>query len=1175
MRRLQVGGWRNQPILVAITLARADNLRKKYRAILGLCRLFRLRKWRHNGKSINNSVPRAPIFMSGQVPPRVEAGRAGGKPEAAQGEFGHVSLSGGALFEATFFAAPVPMCVLDTVKGSVVTANGAWLGMAGVEMETALREGLSAFGPSFAEKWATFSAGDETADMGSVEFLPHTPGSPIRRVGLKVTPITQGGQSLRLLTAIEETWERVASLPDAVQRFDDLVQANAMLRQQVLMHPAIERLARVGHWTTVGETSELAWSPGLYEVAGLPRKASISREEARAGLHPDDRAAWLQARENLDGRDFEYRWTRPNGDLRWLRTRMGRTELPGQAVLAFGVVQDVTEERKVEIALATELRFVNNIADHVPGAIYRARRAPDGTPSVSFISAAVTAVLGVNAEAVMADQRLFFSRILPEDLPGLLKSLDRTCEDLSVLRATFRADIPARGRRWIQAEATTQRDADGATVWHGFITDVTDHLVAAQSLERQHRMLQSVQKSQAIFIELEDKRKAFEDLLASLLSVTESSFGFVGEVLFDAKEQPYLRMQAITDIAWDDATRKALEAAGEQGVEFHNLGTLFGHALRTGETVISNEPKNDHRAGGLPPGHPPLNSFLGVPILLAGKLIAMVGLANKPEGFDASDVAFLQPLLGTVRELVMASRAHAERRRARLQFQATSALLAEKTAALQLTFDTINQGLTMVDAAGRVRFYNQRTLELLDLPESAYQDQPLHTDIFKIQLARGDFGVGLKALPPEARAYVLGEIQVSPPHYVRRTPQGAMLEVLTRQLPDGGFVRTYTDVTSYFNTQEALREERQRLQWVLEATRPGIWEVNLETGETQYNDRWLEMLGYVASELQPRNLDTWQNMVHPEDLPRAMRMRKAHLEGDLPYYECDMRMRHKRGHWLWVNNRGRVHRRDEKGRALYMSGTLLDIHDRVTAQEEVRSLNASLERRVIERTAELERSMKDMEAISYSIAHDLRAPLRSVNGFASLIAEEDNERLSPESRRMFERIANSSRNMGQMITDMLELLRVVRVDLDAVPVDMNALAHAVSETLLPSVPHALIGIKPLPRVLGDATLLRQVLVNLMDNALKYSKHLPQPELVLGYDERQRAFYLRDNGMGFDMARAGKLFGLFQRMHAGSDVPGTGVGLAIVARIVERHGGRIWAEATPHQGATFWWTLPRG
>jgi PAS domain S-box-containing protein len=339
------------------------------------------------------------------------------------------------------------------------------------------------------------------------------------------------------------------------------------------------------------------------------------------------------------------------------------------------------------------------------------------------------------------------------------------------------------------------------------------------------------------------------------------------------------------------------------------------------------------------------------------------------------------------------------------------------------------------------------------------------------------------------------------------------------------------------------------------------------------NDRWAEMLGYTTEELLPTTLNTWHRLVHPHDIGRAQAQLDAHWAGEYPYYECDIRMRHKQGHWVWINDRGQVHRRDENGRALYMSGTHLDISDRVAAQEEVRALNANLERRVAERTADLERSMKDVETISYSIAHDLRAPLRSVNGFASLIAEEDAERLSPVARDMFNRIAKSSRNMGQMITDMLELLRVVRVELEAVPVDMKALANSVAEVLATDVPQVLIGVQDLPPAMGDATLLRQVVLNLMDNALKYSRHQDQPSVLVGYDHAQRCYFVRDNGLGFDMARAGKLFGLFQRLHAGSDVPGTGVGLAIVARIVERHGGRVWADAQPGQGATFRWTLP--
>ena len=195
-------------------------------------------------------------------------------------------------------------------------------------------------------------------------------------------------------------------------------------------------------------------------------------------------------------------------------------------------------------------------------------------------------------------------------------------------------------------------------------------------------------------------------------------------------------------------------------------------------------------------------------------------------------------------------------------------------------------------------------------------------------------------------------------------------------------VRTCSDVSPYIAAQEALRSERQRLEWVLEATRPGIWETDQLTGNMTINARWADMLGYTVEELAPIRYTTWTGLLHPDDLGVAMERHRAHCAQEIPYFECDLRMRHKGGHWVWVNTRGRVHRRDSSGKALFMSGTHMDITDRVTAQDEVRALNASLELRVAQRTAELERTLKDMEAVSYSIAHDLRAPLRAVNGFA-------------------------------------------------------------------------------------------------------------------------------------------------------------------------------------------------
>ncbi len=937
-------------------------------------------------------------------------------------------------YAAFFDGLPLPAAVTRRSDGRLVEVNQAWLSLTGLQRDDAIGHTTLELGhwPDPADR-AAFLA-QVPCDHQLLQLMLR-PGR-VYTVRMHTTLVESADEPLILNVFTDATHETAV---DEALRFSEqaLAQANRLLQHRLELYAEIEQVARVGYWTNAGSEQHVFWSPGMYAMTGLKPAELITRQEGRGRIHPDDMPAWLAAREAADGSEVEFRWLHPDGRTRWYRSRIGRTVVDGQPMTDFGVVHDITDEREARLQLAEQLRLMRNIAERVPGLTYQARRNPDGTAQITYVNDRALAMLEFTPEELMADVRRLYARVHPDDLKATLASIDISARDLTVWSHSYRVVLPRQGLRWHQVNAAPLREPDGSVVWHGYTTDITEERQAQHRAERQQRMLDAVRQAQASFIEAEDKRRAFEGLLDAFLKVTGSHYGFIGEVLQDPAGQPYLRTHAVTDISWDEASHQHYHQHRDTGMVFRNLKTLFGHAMTSRAPVIANHPAHDPRRGGLPPGHPAMESFLGVPLMVGEDMVAMVGLANQEGGYGEEDIQFLSPLLGAVRQLVLAHRA---------------------------------------------------------------------------LVARAE-------------------------------------------------------------TEAALQAERQRLAWILEATRPGIWEADLGVGSLRVDARWAQIVGYTLEELQPVTLTTWESLTHPEDLKEALRLSNLHIQGAIPYYECDIRMRHKQGHWVWVNTRGRVHRRTDDGRVMYMSGTHLDITDRVTAQEEVRALNASLEQRVRERTAQLERSMRDMEAISYSIAHDLRAPLRSVNGFVTLIQETEGSRLSPEGADMFARVARSSANMGRMITDMLELLRVVQVDMAPVPVDMVPLTRSVVDALTPEGGALHVQVGHMPQALGDATLLRQVLSNLIDNAIKYSRHLPGPQVTVGFDIPQEAYFVRDNGMGFDMRRAGKLFGLFQRLHPGSEVPGMGVGLAIVSRIIERHGGRVWAESAPGQGAVFWFRLP--
>lgn len=258
--------------------------------------------------------------------------------------------------------------------------------------------------------------------------------------------------------------------------------------------------------------------------------------------------------------------------------------------------------------------------------------------------------------------------------------------------------------------------------------------------------------------------------------------------------------------------------------------------------------------------------------------------------------------------------------------------------------------------------------------------------------------------------------------------------------------------------------------------------------------------------------------------------------------------------------------------------TFHDISARVRAEGEVRRLNVKLERRVAERTQQLEAAVRDLESFSYSVSHDLRAPLRAIDNFSSILQEECGARLDEEGHRLIRVVRKNAVRMGHLIDDMLAFARAGRRELVLSDVDLEALVRDVLDDLASSLAgrHVDIAVGSLPRVRADASALRQVLVNLLANAFKFTRQRPLAHIHIraATAGTEITCSVQDDGVGFDPQYAHKLFGMFQRLHDAEEFEGTGIGLGIVKRIIEKHGGRVWAEGTPDGGATFHFSLPR-
>lgn len=392
----------------------------------------------------------------------------------------------------------------------------------------------------------------------------------------------------------------------------------------------------------------------------------------------------------------------------------------------------------------------------------------------------------------------------------------------------------------------------------------------------------------------------------------------------------------------------------------------------------------------------------------------------------------------------------------------------------------------------------------------------------------------------------------------------------------GALAKSFNDMARQLDADtEKLRKSEASLNEAQRIAQVGSWERDLKNNILLWSDEIYHIFE-IDGDRFSASFEIFLKVIHPEDRAMVDEVYKESLKSGGPY-SIDYRLLFPDGRIKYVHEQCETSY-DKEGKPFRSTGTVQDVTARKIAEQEIIKLNEELEQRVMERTSELAAANRELEAFTYSVSHDLRAPLRHIMGFVELLQKQASSILDETSDRYMKTIVESAKKMGILIDDLLAFSRAGRLEMQKKRVSFNQLVDEVLSELKKGTEkrHIEWKIDDLPDVYGDPTMLKLVFLNLISNALKFTSKKKKVKIEVGWERSEGddiLIFVRDNGAGFDMKYQDKLFGVFQRLHKQTEFEGTGIGLANVRRIIDRHGGRIWGTGAVNEGATFYFTLP--
>lgn len=642
-----------------------------------------------------------------------------------------------------------------------------------------------------------------------------------------------------------------------------------------------------------------------------------------------------------------------------------------------------------------------------------------------------------------------------------------------------------------------------------------------------------------------DRQQFLDYALEELIKLTESKIGYI--YYYNEEKEEFILN------SWSKDVMPQCKVLNPQTCYQLAETGIWGEAVRQRKPVMLNDFQAENPLKkGYPPGHVHLTKYLTIPVFSKNSIVAVVAVANKETDYDESDILEMTILMDAAWKAL--EKAEAEEK---------LKLSEEK---YKRTFESANIGISLTNPDGSLANVNDTFCKMIGYTKK---------ELSEMNFADLTYPEDLEESRECVRSILSGEKESMrfEKRYVRKDGKIFWADVSTTLLRDDSgkpvyFVTHINDISE----RKKLEQEKFRMNFIIEKSLNEIYVFDTESLKFIYtNPGALKNIGYTQEEIKSLTpLD-----FKPEFTEEMFRKFVAPLisgEKERLVFETI----HRRKNGSVYNVEVYLQCLEQEGKKL-LYAIINDITERKNAEKEILDLNRDLERRVTERTRQLETAVKELEAFSYSVSHDLRAPLRTVQGFTKILLEDYGNALDDEGRRLCSIISSGASKMGMLIDDLLNFSKVGKGTINHTILNMNSIVNSVYDELTGFSEKSTIHltINDLHNAPGDPSMIKQVWQNLISNAVKYSSKNPSPEIIISSSAREGKiiYSVKDNGVGFESQYKHKLFNIFQRLHSGEEFEGNGVGLAIVKRIISRHGGEVWAESEPGEGALFSFSLP--